>query len=44
MADLHASEKAGAGGKKGLAWRYDAGAQLDVRGLGLSDRCLYHLQ
>jgi hypothetical protein len=43
MADLRASEKAGAGGKKGLAWRYDAGAQLDVRGLGLSDRCLYHL-
>jgi len=40
MADLHAAEKAGFDGKRGLARQYDAGAQLDVRNLGLSDGCL----
>src|SRR5262245_34188479 len=35
LADLRAAEKAGVGGKWSLAQQYDAGAQLDVRDLGL---------
>jgi hypothetical protein len=44
LADLHAAEKAGVGGKWLLARQYDAGAQLDVRNLGLSHRCVVYLR
>jgi hypothetical protein len=42
LADLHAAEKAGVGGKWSLAQQYDAGAQLDVRNLGLSQGCIVY--
>ena len=44
LADLHAAEKAGVGGKWLLAQQYDAGAQLDVRHLHLSDSCVFYLR
>jgi hypothetical protein len=43
-ADLHAAEKAGVGGKWSLAQQYDAGAQLDVRKLGLSQGCIIYFR
>ena len=43
LADLHAAEKAGVGGKWSLAQEYDAGAQLDVRNLHLSKGCVFYL-
>ncbi len=43
MAKLQASEDAGVGGDWAAAQADDAGAQFDVRNLGLSDGCLYHL-
>lgn len=44
LADLHAAEKAGAGGKWSLAQQYDAGAELDVRNLGLSQGCIIYFR
>jgi hypothetical protein len=44
LADLHAAEKADVGGKWSLAQQYDAGAQLDVRNLGLSQGCIIYLR
>jgi hypothetical protein len=44
LADIHAAEKAGARGKRLLAQQYDAGAQLDVRKLGLSRRCVIYFR
>ena len=44
LADLHAAEKAGVGGKWSLAQEYDAGAQLDVRNLGLSQGCIIYFR
>jgi hypothetical protein len=44
LADLRAAEKAGAGGKWSLAQQYDAGAQLDVRDLGLSPGCIVYFR
>ncbi len=44
LADLHAAEKAGVGGKWSLAQQYDAGAQLDVRNLGLSQGCIIYFR
>jgi len=44
LADLRAAENAGVGGKWSLAQQYDAGAQLDVRKLGLSQRCLIYFR
>jgi hypothetical protein len=44
LADLHAAEKAGVGSKWSLAQQYDAGAQLDVRNLGLSQSCIIYFR
>jgi hypothetical protein len=44
LADLRAAEKAGVGGKWSLAQQYDAGAQLDVRNLGLSQGCIIYFR
>jgi len=44
LADLHAAEKADVGGKWSLAQQYDAGAQLDVRNLGLSQDCIIYFR
>jgi hypothetical protein len=44
LADLHAAEKADVGGKWSLAQQYDAGAQLDVRNLGLSQGCIIYFR
>jgi hypothetical protein len=43
-ADLHAAEKADVGGKWSLAQQYDAGAQLDVRTLSLSQDCIIYFR
>jgi hypothetical protein len=43
-ADLQAAENAGVGGKWSLAQQYDAGAQLDVRNLGLSQGCIIYFR
>ena len=44
LADLRAAENAGVGGKWSLAQQYDAGAQLDVRNLGLSQGCIIYFR
>jgi len=44
LADLRAAEIAGVGGKWLLAQQYDAGAQLDVRNLGLSQGCIIYFR
>jgi hypothetical protein len=44
LADLRAAENAGVGGKWLLAQQYDAGAQLDVRNLGLSQGCIIYFR
>jgi hypothetical protein len=44
LADLEAAENAGVGGKWSLAQQYDAGAQLDVRNLGLSQGCIIYFR
>jgi hypothetical protein len=44
LADLRAAEKAGIGGKWSLARQYDAGAQLDVSNLGLSQGCIVYFR
>ena len=44
LADLRAAEKAGVGGRWSLAQQYDAGAQLDVRSLGLSKGCIIYFR
>jgi len=44
LADLRAAEKAGVGGRWTLAQQYDAGAQLDVRNLGLSHGCIIYFR
>jgi hypothetical protein len=44
LADLRAAESAGVGGKWLLAQQYDAGAQLDVRNLGLSQGCIIYFR
>jgi hypothetical protein len=44
LADLHAAEKADVGGKRSLAQQYDAGAQLDVRNLGLPEGCIIYFR
>jgi hypothetical protein len=44
LADLHAAEKADVGGKRSLAQQYDAGAQLDVRNLGLPQGCIIYFR
>jgi hypothetical protein len=44
LADLRAAENAGVGGKWSLAQQYDAGAQLDVRNLGLPQGCIIYFR
>jgi hypothetical protein len=44
LADLRAAEHAGGGGKWSVAQQYDAGAQLDVRNLGLSQGCIIYFR